>query len=102
MGYMFDFKNDGKVDIHQNLDVLNEIIQQEFHFEIVDYDIKVLAKNVNIDTDGGYFLINIFNKFIQGAQITELNFTTKEQSILKERLDWILLKTKEHEDNLLN
>ncbi|EAR84205.1 hypothetical protein TTHERM_00721360 (macronuclear) [Tetrahymena thermophila SB210] len=99
IGQFFDFKKSDKIDSQEQLEVLNEIIQAEFRFNIADYDIRVLQQNVNVDCDGSYFIVNLLYKLIQGVPLERLDFSAKEKEILKIRLDWLILKTKDMQES---
>ncbi|KAL4480545.1 hypothetical protein ABPG72_022300 [Tetrahymena utriculariae] len=98
IGQFFDFKKPDKIDSQEQLEVINEIVQAEFRFNIADYDIRILQQNVNVDCDGSYFIINLLYKLIQGVPLDRLDFSPKEKEILKIRLDWLILKIKDMQE----
>ncbi|KAL4438140.1 hypothetical protein ABPG74_016919 [Tetrahymena malaccensis] len=99
IGQFFDFKKPENIDSQEQLEVINEIIQAEFKFNIADYDIRILQQNVNVDCDGSFFIINLLYKLIQGVPLDRLDFSSKEKEILKIRLDWLILKTKDMQES---
>lgn len=74
--------------------MLNQIIQEEFGFDIIEYDIKVINENVTMPTDGAFFAVNLFFKLINGTPLSSLAFAEKEKPVLLDRLLWLLLKIK--------